>query len=493
MPKACESTESLGKKAAASGEELASSEDPVQLKRRITLINGVSIIVGSIIGSGIFVSPTGIFKEVNSVGASLLVWVACGVFSFFGAYSYAELGTMIQRSGADYAYVLDAFGPFLGFLRVWCEIIVMRPCGQTIVALTFAKYVLEPIFTGCQAPIITEKLLAALCITIITFANCCSVRASTIIQDVCTWGKTIALLGIIAAGVAQVCRGRVEAFNDAFADTTLGIGNLVRAFYSGLFAYNGWNYLNCVTGEMKNPQRDLPLAIFISCALVTVVYVLANAAYFTTVPVSIFVSTPAVAILFAQKLFGPLAMVMPVFVSLSTFGGVNGIMLTTSRLFYTAAEEGHMPAVLCMIQRKLLTPLPAVLLVGLLSLVYLVADDIYMLMNYMGFVNWLAIGLSVFIVLYFRITRPLAPRPIRVPIVFPVVYTLLTVLLCTNTFIGAFQESVMGILIILTGIPVYLVGVAWQRKPTSLLKASSSFTRLVQKLFLVQLEDKDAD
>ncbi|PAA81469.1 hypothetical protein BOX15_Mlig005176g1 [Macrostomum lignano] len=479
----------LCKKKSGEQADSADAASPVQLQKKITLMNGVSIIVGSIIGSGIFVSPTGIFKEVNSIGASLLVWVLCGVYSFFGAYSYAELGTMIQRSGADYAYFLVAFGPFMAFLRMWCEILVMRPCSQTIIALTFAKYILEPFFTGCQPPIITEKLLAALCLTILTAANCWSIRASTWIQDICTWGKTLALIIIIIAGCVQVGRGKVEFFEEPFADSVMGVGNLVRAFYSGLFAYNGWNYLNCVTGEMKNPQRDLPLAIFISCAIVTVVYVLANAAYFTTVPVAEFVTTPAVAILFAKKISGFLAAVMPIFVSLSTFGGVNGVLLTTSRIFFVAAEEGQMPSFLCMIQQRLLTPLPAVLLVGLISLVYLTIDDIYVLVNYMGFVNWLAIGLSVSIVLYLRVKRPNDPRPVRVPIIFPIVYTMFTVLLCANAFIGAFWECAMGVVIILTAVPVYLIGVAWTNKPKSLLRWTSDLTRLVQKVFLVQLQE----
>lgn len=140
------------------------SEERIELKKEITLMNGIGIIVGSIIGSGIFVSPTGVLKEIGSVGASLLVWVGCGLFSLMGAFCYAELGLIITRSGADYAYVLEVFGPFFGFLRMWVEVLVNRPCSQSIIALTFANYMLQPVFPTCDQPQLAVRFLAAICI-----------------------------------------------------------------------------------------------------------------------------------------------------------------------------------------------------------------------------------------------------------------------------------------------------------------------------------------
>jgi len=150
------------------------NDNVVKLKPKITLINGITVIVGSIIGSGIFVSPKGVVQEVHSVGLSLIIWLACGLFSMIGAYCYTELGTMIVRSGADYAYIFEAFGPFLAFLRLWVECMIVRPCAAAIVALTFANYVIEPLFPTCPQPEVAVRLLAAVAIREFVLIICCS-------------------------------------------------------------------------------------------------------------------------------------------------------------------------------------------------------------------------------------------------------------------------------------------------------------------------------
>ncbi|KAF6771795.1 hypothetical protein AHF37_09881 [Paragonimus kellicotti] len=159
-----------------SNEDLAAKEDAqngdlgmnkkagARLEKSIGLLSSITIIVGSVIGSGIFVSPSGILQHTNSFGASIVVWILCGVFSLLGAYCYAELGSMMPRSGADYSYVLEAFGPFFGFLRLWIEVLVARPTSAAVIAMVFAQYILQPIFPDCSQPDSALRMLASVCI-----------------------------------------------------------------------------------------------------------------------------------------------------------------------------------------------------------------------------------------------------------------------------------------------------------------------------------------
>lgn len=144
---------------------VSENDEGISLKPKITLLNGVTVIVGSIIGSGIFVSPKGVLQDTGSVGLFLLVWLLCGVFSTIGAYCYCELGTLIQKSGADYAYIYEGFGPLLAFIRLWVECVIVRPCSQAIVAMTFGIYILKPFYPDCEPPSNAVRLLAAVCIS----------------------------------------------------------------------------------------------------------------------------------------------------------------------------------------------------------------------------------------------------------------------------------------------------------------------------------------
>lgn len=171
------------------------------LQPSITLFGGVMVIVGCIIGSGIFISPQGVHENVDSIGLSLIIWILCGIFTGIGAYCYAELGTFIQQSGGDYTYVLVAYGPMLGFMRMWIESVIVRPCTITAVAITFSTYILYP-FSSYQniIPFITQ-IIACIGILLLTFCNCWSIKITTLIQNVFTIAKLISLLTIILTGI----------------------------------------------------------------------------------------------------------------------------------------------------------------------------------------------------------------------------------------------------------------------------------------------------
>lgn len=455
----------------------------IKLKPKLTLLNGCSVIVGSIIGSGIFVAPKGVLSNTGSVGLSLVVWVLSGIYSLVGAFCFAELGCMIPKSGADYAYIMTSFGPFVAFIRLWIECMIVRPTSQAIVALTFAIYALRPIYPDCEPPGMAVKGLAIVCILILTFVNCWSVKWSTWVQDIFTYGKLLALAIIIATGMYQLSQGKTQNFT--FEGSDWNVSHIALSFYSGLFAYNGWNYLNFVIEELIEPAKNLPKAIMISCLLVTVVYTLTIVSFHTTLSVSDVLGSEAVAVTFAQPIFGSLAILVPVFVAMSTFGGVNGILFTSSRLFYAGAEERQMPSILSMIQVNHLTPTPAVIAMCVLSLFYLLSDDIGMLINYVGFASWLAIGVAVACVPYLRWKHPDWERPIKVHMIFPIVYILATIFIITVPMISDPKSTLLGCLIIATGAPVYFLFIGWKSKPRWLNETVDQITLILQKTMVV--------
>ncbi|XP_066587067.1 Y+L amino acid transporter 2 isoform X1 [Prorops nasuta] len=468
----------------------ADGGDEIKLEAKMSLLNGITVIVGSIIGSGIFISPTGVLKYTGSVNASLLVWTASGIFSMIGAYCYAELGCMIRKSGADYAYIMETFGPFLAFIRLWVECMIVRPCSQAIVALTFSIYVLKPMFPDCSPPDDAARLLAACCICILAFINCWDVKWATRVQDIFTYAKLVALFIIIFAGAYQLFTGHTEHFT--FNETKTEVTSIALSFYSGLFAYNGWNYLNFIIEELKDPVRNLPRAIAISCTLVTVVYVLTNVAFYTTLsPVEV-LGSEAVAVTFANRIFGFMAWTIPVFVALSTFGAVNGILLTSSRLFYAGACEGQMPEILTMIQTSRLTPTPAVLCMALLSLLYLCSSDIIALINYVGFVTWLSIGVSVLCLPWLRWAQPNLPRPLKVSLFFPIIYIIATIFVTVVPMYASPLETGYGCLMMFSSIPVYFLFISWKRKPRFFQKGVLSATKFLQKIMVVVGKSKPA-
>lgn len=464
------------------------NEESVGLKAKMNLRNGCTVIIGSIIGSGIFVSPTGVLKSTGSINMALLIWLLSGFYSMIGALCYAELGCMIHKSGADYAYIMIAFGSFPAFLRLWVECMVVRPCSIAIVALTFAKYATKPLFPECDPPDMTVRLLAAFCICTIAFINCWEVKWALFLQDIFTYAKLFALIIIIITGVIQLGRGKVENFT--WENTETDVTKIALSFYSGLFAYYGWNFLNFVIEELQDPVKNLPKAIAISITGVTFIYFFANVAFYTTLNISEVLGSEAVAVTFAERLYGYFAFLIPIFVAMSTFGSVNGILMTASRLFYSGACEGQMPSSLCMVNTQKSTPVPAVLAVGIMSLCYLCSSDVFVLINYVGLATWGSIGLGVSCLPYLRWKHPEWQRPIKVHLVFPIFYILATIFIIALPAYVNPMETLYGILIIASAFPVYYVFIVWKNKPQCLETIFNDGTIFLQKMFIVMSPEK---
>merc|ERR1719245_1497914 len=192
------------------------------------------------------------------------------------------------------------FGRFLAFMRLWVECIVVRPATIAIVALTFSIYAVKPFFPECDPPDSAVRMLAAVCIGVLSFVNCYEVKWATFIQDIFTYAKLLALFIIIGTGIVQLGRGKTEHFT--WDETETDITKIALSFYSGLFAYNGWNYLNFVINELQDPVRNLPRAIAISCTVVTLVYFMTNVAFYTSLSIPEVLGSEAVAVTFGSKL-----------------------------------------------------------------------------------------------------------------------------------------------------------------------------------------------
>ncbi|KTF78661.1 hypothetical protein cypCar_00045078 [Cyprinus carpio] len=364
----------------------ADSNSSMRLKQEISLLHGVCLIVGNMIGSGIFVSPIGVLEKTGSYGLSLVVWVIGGIFSVFGALCYAELGTTIRKSGASYAYILETFGGFLAFIRLWTSLMIVEPACQAVIALTFANYLVKPFFPTCPAPNDAVRLIAAVIIGLLTFVNCMKVKWGAILQVISTVAKVLALIVIIIAGMIVLAQGKTNNFRDSFENSKLDPGNMSLALYAAL---------------------NLPLSIAISMPIVTIIYILTNIAYYAVLDMNTMLQSEAVAVTFADYVLGYASWLIPLSVAISCYGGLNSSIIAASRLFFVGSREGHLPNVLCMIHVKRYTPIPALLF-----------------------------NLSLF---------------------FPIVYCLCSVFLVVVPLYSDTVNSLVGIIVALSGAPVYYI------------------------------------
>jgi len=467
------------------------AEGGVSLKKEIGVVEAVSLIVGCIVGSGIFVSPGGITAQVGSIGVSLIIWAFCGLISLVLALCYAEIGTTIPASGADYSYIKEIFSPFLGFLALWMNIIFVAPCATAAMSLSFAEYVLLPIspaFCHNSFPAtLLVRFIAMAVVTLVAYINISSVSFAAKTQVIFTATKIIALLIICGFGFYHASRPNgLSNFENSFEDSRLSLFALANAICIGIFTYGGWDGLNNMYEELKNPTRTLPVSITISLILVTAIYLLVNFAYFTVLTPLEMSLTSAVASSFASFFLpATVSWLMNAFVIASVFGALNGCMLSMSRLFYVGARDGVIPPLICFIHARNLTPAPALLVFAAIVLVLQQYGDIFFLMKYCSFVIYLTKFVTLLGLVVLRVRDPDRPRPICMPLILPAASCLFCLFILLVIIYNDVDTTIFLLIGVVSGSLFYVLMRKAQSSSASWMRSFRRLGLSLQKLLYV--------
>jgi APA family basic amino acid/polyamine antiporter len=482
------------------------------LVRGLTVVDATTIVVGSMIGSGIFIVSAESSRLTGSPGWLLVAWILAGVMTLCGALCLGEVAAMMPRAGGPYVFLSEAYSPGVGFLFGWSQFLVVQTGTIAAVAVAFANfsgvlipqisgtnYLIHPVMVGSYAfSLSSQQLVAITVILLLTAVNTRGLKLGKLIQNTFTFTKTAALFALVVLGLFAGWNSLGAAFTsdwwnpvangwdlEAVQPAALGAGAfafwlvLGRAMTGPLFSQSAWNNVTFTAGEVENPQRNLPRALFVGCLIVVSLYILANLAYVVTLPLAAIQTAPQnrVGTALMEHILGPAgAVAMAVAIMISTFGCNNGLILAGARVYYAMAKD-----------RLFFTPLaatnrfhvPAVALVAqgiwasLLVLPRTVTRDaqdqpvfgnVYtQLLEYIVSVELVFGALAVLAVIVLRYRQPDAERPYKAwgyPVV-PAIFVVLSLLLIANLAYLAGGTAGIGYLIALTGIPVYFI---WRRR-----------------------------
>jgi APA family basic amino acid/polyamine antiporter len=434
-----------------------------QLPRRLGLIDASLIVIGVVIGSGIFLLPNVIARSLPSGAAILAVWIVAGVLSYFGALAYAELGAMMPATGGQYVYLREAFGPGCAFLSGWVFLLAVIPGGMAFLAVGFSIYLdhFMPLSPALRQ-IVSLVLLATL-----AAANYVGVQQGAWIQRIFTSLKIAGLLLLIgaaavyapyaASGTAAHPSGR----GSASALSYHGVGYALTAC---LMAYNGWSYVSFVAGEIKNPQRNLPRAMTLGMIGVMLLYVSANVAYLHVMTVPQIAATERVGAAVAARTLGPAgASVLSAVVLLSIIGAINGNLLTGARVPFAQARDGLFFARFGHVHPRFQTPAFAIVALTVWTGLLIVTGSYETLFAYAMLASWMVYTLGVAAVWVLRRKAPHAPRPYKM-LGYP--YTMWAFLLVSawymaDAMVNQPKPSLMAFGVCAAGIPFYIY---WRSK-----------------------------
>jgi APA family basic amino acid/polyamine antiporter len=424
--------------------------------RRLTLFDATMIVISGIIGSGIFINPYVVAQKVHTPFLILAVWIAGGVIALFGGFVFAELSTVMPKVGGQYAFFREAFSPLVAFLYGWGLLLIVQTGATAAVAVAFAQYVARLVSLPEGS---TPWLAAAILVALAAF-HALGIKPGAIVINLLTFSKTVAIAALIVG--AFVLTRKSGLTWQPLVPPDLGGLSLLSAFFAGLvpamFAYGGWQNLNYVAEEVKEPQRNLPRAILIGVFCVIAVYVSANVAYVHVLGAPDLAATKTPAAEMASRLVGETgARVISLLIVISTFGFMNLALLSAPRVYYAMAADGLFFRRLARLSPRFRAPTAAILLQGGLAAVYALANTYDKLLGYAVFADWIFFALAGASLMVFRRTLPEAPRPFPVPAypVVPLLFILAGAGIVLNTFFADTRNAIIGTAIFALGVPVY--------------------------------------
>ena len=437
-----------------------------RLPRQLGLWSAVAVLVGSTIGSGIFRTPASVAARIDDVPLFLTAWVIGGVVAVCGALTYSELAAMFPRSGGIYVFIREAFGPLPAFLFGWAELLIIRPGAYGAIGITASAYTLrvvglDPAGEYSSLAIRADQLLGAVFIVVVAVVNYHGIKRGAVLQNLSTAFKVAALAALVLVGFAL---GKGMGFAPMLAQRAeVGLSPFLLAMVSILWAYDGWADLAFVGGEVKDPQRTLPRALLIGTAVVVVLYLSANLIYLYLIPIEQMKQAELVASDVARLLIGPAGIVaISAAVAVSTFGTLNGSMMTSPRIFYAMADDGLFPRAIARVDPRTGAPTAAVLLAAVLGVIFVLIRTFTELADQFVIGIWPFYAMAVAAVFVLRRTRPDVHRPYRTwgyPGV-PILFLGASLFLLGNYLVSQPTAFTVDVGVILSGVPVYY---GWKR------------------------------
>jgi len=434
-----------------------------RLPRQLGLWSAVAVVIGSTIGSGIFRTPASIAQKIDDVPLFLLAWVIGGVVAICGALTYAELAAAFPRSGGVYVFVREGFGPLPAFLFGWAELWIIRPGAYGAIGITAAAYALrvfnlDPAAAPFGLPVRAEQLLGAAMIIIVAVVNYGGIKRGAILQNASTLFKSGALLLLVLLGF--VLGGGAGWHAIEGQRSSVGLSPFLLALVAILWAYDGWADLAFVGGEVRDPARNLPRALLIGTGIVVALYLAANLVYVFLIPIEQVKHSELVAADAASLLIGSAGIVaVSTAVAISTFGTLNGSMMTAPRIFFAMADDGLFPRVIARVDPRTGAPTAAILLAAVLGVIFVLIRSFTELADQFVIGIWPFYAMAVAAVFVLRKRRPELIRPYLTwgyPWV-PGLFLVASLFLLGNYLVSVPAQFALDFGVILTGVPAYVL------------------------------------